>query len=85
MKMRQIKQGKAANSVTIDLNSFFYPLHIVQATSAEFSRVAKVTVRKAHGRVLVSLKPKGKENAKETALHFCNFALGLKRELGEHA
>tara|TARA_Y100000310_G_C20276805_1_gene620661 strand:+ start:68 stop:319 length:252 start_codon:yes stop_codon:yes gene_type:complete len=83
--MRQIKLDKENNSATLDLDSFFYPIHLVQQAGAAFENLASVSVKRQEGRIKVELKPKGKDSAEETALYFCNFVLGLKRELGENA
>ena len=81
--MRQITL--AGNTAVLDLNKFFYPLHVLQQASTRFEKIAKVSVQEEGGRAIVSLEPKEKGSVEETALEFCNFALALKRELGEHA
>ena len=83
--MYQIKIDAGKNSATIDLNRSFYPLHLVQQASSKFNSVAEVSVKEKQGRIIVGLEPKNTETAESAALHFCNFALALKRELGEHA
>ena len=83
--MYQIKIDGGKNSATIDLNRSFYPMHLIQQAASKFHDVAEVSVREKQGRVIVSLVPKENEGAESIALHFCNFALALKRELGEHA
>ncbi len=83
--MYQITFDSEKNLATIDLNRFFYPLHLVQQAASKFNNIAEVSVREVQGRVIVSLAPKEDKEAEPMALHFCNFALGLKRELGEHA
>lgn len=82
---RQITLDKEKNLATVDLNAFFYPLHLLQSSAAEFGKSAKISVEKKGVRATVTIRPFGNEKAEETALHFCNFALALKRELGEHA
>jgi hypothetical protein len=83
--MMQIRLDQKKNIATIDLNGFFYPLHLLQLSAAEFSKVANVSVKKEGLRASVEIRPLLGGKAYETALHFCNFALALKRELGEHA
>ncbi len=83
--MHQIKFNKEENSAELDLSSFFYPMHILQQAGLEFENFAKISVKQKDSRNLVIISPKGNGNVQELALHFCNFALGLKRELGEHA
>ena len=83
--MHQIGLDRKSNTAFLDLNSSFYPMHLVQQTVAEFKNTAKISLRERKGRLLLSIKPKGNKDAEETALHFCNFALALKRELGQHA
>lgn len=83
--MRQISLDREKNLATIDLNAFFYPLHLLQASAAEFKKTAKISVEKKGVRTIVAIRPLGKEKAEEIALHYCNFALAMKRELGEHA
>ena len=83
--MYQIKIDNGKNSAMIDLNRFFYPLHLIQQAASKFRDVAEVSVRENQNRVIVNLVPKGNKGAEPLALHFCNFTLALKRELGEHA
>jgi len=83
--MHQIKLDKAGKKATIDLNAFFYPLHVLQQSAASFSKIAKVSVKQEKDRAMVEITPKGKEKAFDTALHYCNYSLALKREFGEHA
>ena len=83
--MHQIKLDVEKNLAIVDLSTFFYPLHILQQAAAEFKGIAKISIKNSGNRAIVCISPKGKEKAGETALHFCNFALALKRELGQHA
>ena len=83
--MYQIKIDNEKNSALIDLNRFFYPLHLVQQAASKFHDVAKVSVQENQGRVIVNLIPKENKGVESIALYFCNFVLALKRELGEHA
>jgi len=83
--MHQIKLDLKNNSAILGLNSFFYPKHILQRSALEFAKLAKISLREENGRIVVNINPKGNEKAGETALHFCNFALSLKQELGQHA
>ena len=83
--MRQIDLDRESNTATINLNTSFYPLHILQQSSLEFKKIASFGITKDGNRALVKISPKGRHSAEQTALHFCNFALALKRELGEHA
>lgn len=83
--MYQIKINCEKNLATIDLNRFFYPLHLVHQAASKFQGIAAVLVQKNKARVLVEITPKGIESPESIALHFCNFVLALKRELGEHA
>jgi len=85
INMHQIKFNKEENSAELDLSSFFYPMHILQQASLEFEKFAKISVKQKDGRNIVIISAKDPDNVEELALHFCNFALGLKRELGEHA
>jgi len=81
MNQIQLEKGHAL----INLNAFFYPLNLVQWSSAEFKKFATVSIRKENGRVLVDLAPGKGKSAEETALHFCNYVLSLRREFGQHA
>ena len=83
--MRQITLDRKGNSATISLNAFFYPLHVLQQVSQEFKKIACVDIKNQGNRNLVKISPKGKSSADQAALHFCNYALALKRELGQHA
>ena len=83
--MRQIRLDRKDNSAEIDFNKFFYPLHLLQQGAAAFKEVADISVKDLNQRALVTITPKGKESSEQAALYFCNFALGLKRELGENA
>ncbi len=85
IKMRQITLDKKKNTAFLDLNSFFYPRHLLQFAKAEFSKNAQISFSQENGRTKVEIKPKGKASAEETALYFCNYALGLKQEFGDHA
>ena len=83
--MHQIKLDRQKNSAEIDLNAFFYPKHILEQATVPFRKIAEITLKEEKGRHCVLVKPKEKGKAEKTALHFCNYALSLKRELGEHA
>jgi len=83
--MRQIRLDRKGNSAEIDFNKFFYPLHILQQGATAFKEVADISVEDLGHRALVTVSPKGDGSSEQAALHFCNFALGLKRELGENA
>lgn len=83
--MNQIRIDTEGNSATIDLNSFFYPLNLVQWASAEFKEIASTSIKKDGSRTQILLTPLGKEEVEETALAFCNFVLSLRREFGQHA
>jgi len=83
--MRQIKLDLEKNLAIVDLNAFFYPVHVLQQAEAEFRSIAKISIKNSGNRAIVTIFPKGEEKPGETALHFCNFALALKRELGQHA
>ena len=82
--MRQIKLDSKKARATIDLSSLFYPKNLLQLAAAEYAGIANVSIKETGNRLLVEIKPK-EGSAEQTALHFCNFALGLKRELGQHA
>ncbi len=83
--MSQIKLQGKAKTAQIDLNAFFYPMHVLQQAAQSFKEVAEISVKQEKGRAKVSIKARGKNSPEETALHFCNYALALRRELGEHA
>jgi hypothetical protein len=83
--MHQITLDRKSNSATIDLNVFFYPVHILHQSSAEFKEIAGFDIISKANRAIVTIFPKDNSSAEQAALHFCNFALALKRELGEHA
>jgi hypothetical protein len=83
--MTQIILDRKKGIATIDLNLFFYPLHLLQKAAASFANISEISIQRNGSRVILKIKPVGKGNAFEIALHFCNFALSLKRELGEHA
>jgi len=83
--MRQITIDKKKNTAAVNVNSFFYPLHLLQFAKAEYAGIAKISISQGKGRALVEISPKEKRAAEETALQFCNFVLSLKREFGDHA
>lgn len=82
--MRQISLDRKSNTASIDLSTFFYPLHVLQQASAQFKDIAAIDIEKEGNRATVKIRPR-EGNAEQHALHFCNYALGLKRELGKHA
>ena len=83
--MRQISIGSKGNSAEISLNKSFYRLHLLQQAAAAFKEVGDVSIKGLGQRALVTITPKRGQNSEQAALHFCNFALALKRELGENA
>lgn len=83
--MAQITLDRKKGTATISLSQFFYPLHLLQQAAAQFSGIAKISVSAEGERAIVAVMPLGKTKAEDALLHFCNFALSLKRELGEHA
>jgi len=83
--MTQIILDRKKNSAQISLSSYFYPKHLLQQAALQFSKIAKISISDENARIIINVRPFGKASAEEAALHFCNFALGLKRELGENA
>lgn len=83
IEMRQITLDKKKGIAILDLNSFFYPLHLLQFAKSEYAKIAKISISRNNGRARVEIKTG--QDPEETALHFCNFVLGLKQEFGDHA
>ena len=81
--MRQIKLDKG--KALVDLSKFFYPKQVLNLALKEFKEIADISIEEKENRLFLKIAPKKGNKAEETALQFCNFALSLRQELGEHA
>lgn len=74
--MRNLKINKKGKGAELELNSDFYPEHVLRKVAKDFGKIFKVDIEKGDGKFVIMLKPKLKRMGIEEATYeFVNYLL----------
>jgi hypothetical protein len=78
-KLEKVKVRK--NKVEVTLNRAFYNYESVLRTKKDFSRFAKVLIKKFDDKIVVVMKPKTKVGLEKLGYEFYNYLLNMIKEM----